>query len=199
MTRRPADSPTARRLALRHAGGLGLLLLGAATPLAAQTVYESRDKAGPVFSDQPSPGAKPVTIEPTNVIPATPAPPPASAPSATAAPATAYRSLVIAEPSNTGTLHSNTGAFEVRLRSSPGLRSSAGDRVRLTLDGNVLAGSYNTSRIRVTESDWQSAASGNVDHTLQAAIVDKSGQVLIESPPVVFYVHRATVGGRQNR
>jgi len=41
------------------------------------------------------------------------------------------------------------------------------------------------------------AAASNIadgEHTLQAAIVDKAGAVLIESEPVRFYVHRATVG-----
>ena len=175
----------------------GLAPIVFAATVAAQTVYESQGKSGPVFSDQPSPGAKPITVGPTNVVPSTP--PPAAQPD-TPAPPPSYRSLAVAEPENEGTIHSNTGAFEVRVRSSPGLRSSAGDRLRLVLDGNLLPGSYGSSRIRLTESDWQSAAGGGgVEHTLQAAIVDKTGRLLIESPPVTFYVHRAAVGGRRGR
>lgn len=207
----PIPARAALLPAFGHGGARGLplaaillvaLLGGAAPALHAQTVYESRDKSGtPTFSDQPSPGARPVTVGPANVVPSTAPPAQASAPaSAPAAPAPAYRTLTIVDPPNDGTVHSNTGAFEVQVRSSPGLRSGAGDRVRLVLDGNLLPGRFDSTRIRLTESDWQSAAGGGgVQHTLQAAIVDKSGQLLIESAPVVFYVQRATVGRRVPR
>ena len=34
----------------------------------AQTIYKSKDKEGPVFSDTPSPGAQPIYLPPANVI-----------------------------------------------------------------------------------------------------------------------------------
>lgn len=176
------------------------LLGGTALTAQSQTVYESRDKSGTAtFSDLPSPDARPVTVSPTNVVPSTPPPAQASAPAPANAPPP-YRRLTIVDPPNDGTVRSNTGAFEIQVRSSPGLRSSAGDRVRIVLDGVVLRGSYDSTQIRLTEGDWQTAAGGGgVQHTLQAAIVDKSGQLLIESAPVVFYVQRATVGRRVPR
>lgn len=201
MPARTALTPAFGNLALRSRRLVAALLVGGtALAVHAQTVYESRDKSGSAtFSDQPSPGARPVTVGPTNVVPSTPPPAQASAPSAAAAPPP-YRSLVVVEPPNDGTVHSNTGAFEIQVRPSPGLRSSAGDRVRIVLDGNVLPARYDSTRIRLTEGDWQAAAGGGgVQHTLQAAIVDKSGQLLIESAPVVFYVQRATVGRRVPR
>jgi len=36
-------------------------------------------------------------------------------------------------------------------------------------------------------------AAENVEHTLQAAIIDSTGAVLIEAAPVKFFAHRATV------
>jgi hypothetical protein len=169
-------------------------LLATFTALAfAQTpIYESKDKAGPVFSDQPSPGAKVVDPPSPNVIDtARPAPP---QPATSGAPAQRYTSLAVVSPARGGTLHSNTGALELRVRLSPGLRSGQGDRLRVKLDGTELPGRFRSDTIQITEADWQRAANPAVaEHTLQAAVVDGSGNVLIESPVSLFFVHRATV------
>ena len=54
---------------------IGLLLALCSALAAAQTtIYESQDKAGPVFSDQPSPGAKELSLPPPNVMPGNPLP-----------------------------------------------------------------------------------------------------------------------------
>jgi hypothetical protein len=157
--------------------------------LAKSTVYESKDKAGPVFTDKPAPGAAVVDVPPPNVVESpriAPVQPPASA-----RPAPAYRSLSIMSPADAGTLHTNTGAFDISARISPALR--AGDRIRVRLDGNLLPLSSGSPRLRVSEADWQAAADpASVEHSLQLAIVDKGGAVLIESAPVRFYVHRAS-------
>jgi len=173
--------------------GFCVALLAAAwcAPCAAQgTVYESKDKAGPVYSDRPSPGAKPVELAPPNVIqtPKAPAPRPASA-----TPAPNYSSLAITSPADEGTVHTNTGQFDVVLQSVPALRAKAGDRYRVTLDGNVLAKPYQTRTIRISDADWQAAAGTDAKHTLQVAIVGPAGATLIQSAPISFYAHRATV------
>ncbi len=171
------------------------VLAGVGTLAAAQgTVYESKDKAGPVFSGQPSytdqpSTAKPIAVPPPNLyqgLPSTPQSAPATAPAP-------YTALVISAPANGGTIHSNTGEFTVSTKATPALRASAGDRLQLKLDGNLLAARYQKSSARVTAAAWQAAASANTEHTLQSAIVDKSGAVLIESAPITFYAHRATV------
>jgi hypothetical protein len=168
----------------------GLLVLLAAGTLAAQTrVYESRDAAGPVFSDQPSPDAKPVEVPPTNVIESQ-RPPPVP----TAAPASAYKRLEIVDPPNEGTIHSNTGAFAIQWRVEPALNADSGHAVLVRIDGNVLDTRYSATPIDVTEGDWSRAAtSDDVQHSLQIAVVDGSGRVLIESSPTTFYMHRASV------
>jgi len=51
-----------------------LLAIGYTLAAAQSTIYELQDKAGPVFSDQPSSGAKPVELGPSNVIQTTPVP-----------------------------------------------------------------------------------------------------------------------------
>jgi len=158
---------------------------------AQDSVYKSKDKAGPVFSDEPSPGAKVIDLPPPNVIqtdpvPTMPAPPVDSAPPR-------YRSLTIQSPADGSTIHTNTGEFSVSVYVSPALRSGAGDRIRVKLDGNALPSSYRSAKFKVTPADWQGAATDRAEHTLQVALVDKAGSVLLESAPASFYAHHATV------
>ncbi len=159
----------------------------------AQTVYESKDKSGPVFSDKPSPGAKPLQLDPPNVVSppaATPSPPP---PAASAA---AYRRLVISSPANRDSLHSNDGAFGISARLSPPLRPN--DRVRVLIDGNLVPTVFRSASPRITAADWQATALGDRgEHTLQLAVVGADGVPAIESPVVSFYLHRAAVGGKR--
>jgi hypothetical protein len=190
---RPRPSSPKRRQLLGWCLGLG------AAPLAAQTpVYETRDKDGPVFSDRPSPGSTPVPVGRTNVIASPPAPAASDPTTGRDSAPPPYRTLRIATPANRGTVHSNTGAFEVVVQASPGLRAAAGDRIRLVLDGQMLPQPQPSNRIQLTPADWQAAAAAETNqHTLQAAVIDAEGRVLITSAPVVFYVQRAAVGGRR--
>lgn len=158
-------------------------------------VYESQDKAGPVYSDQPTPGARELVLPPPNVISAEPPAPQPPAAAGEAAPL--YRSLAVSSPADGDTLHSNTGAFELGVQVVPALRE--GDRIRVKLDGILLPERYTSTRIQVTEADWQTAARDDVEHTLQLAVVDEAGAVLIESGVTSFYLHRATVFRRLPR
>ena len=94
-------------------------------------------------------------------------------------------------------MHTNTGAFDVKVAVQPAL--NAGDVFVVALDGTALPGRYTSGDIAVTEQDFQSAATDNVQHQLQVAVVDAGGNVLITAGPVSFYVHRATVRGRSIR
>ena len=164
-----------------------IALLLPALAWAQSPIYESKDKAGPVFSDQPSPGAKRVPVPPPNVIVIEPSAPGASAPAAPFA----YRTFAIATPEPQGTIHSNTGAFPIELAIEPPLRK--GDILRVKLDGKLLDGRYSAPDVALTEADWAAAANlDNAEHRLQAAILDANGKLLAESAPVSFYVHRAT-------
>jgi hypothetical protein len=167
------------------------LLAAAQTP-----VYESKDKSGPVFSDQPSPGAKPLDLPAPNVIAL---PKPSSSPPAPASTASAagYSKLAIVAPASQGTIHTNTGAFTLQLQARPALRVQNSEAILIGLDGTRLAQRYTTTTIAIKEADWmRAAAAGVAEHSLQAAIVDRNGVVLIESAPVRFFVQRATVGAR---
>jgi hypothetical protein len=177
---------------MKHHWMIAAVLAAQATASLAQTVYESKDKAGPVFSDRPSPGAVVVPLEAPNVVSTPAAAPAPPAPAPTAAPA--YRRLVITRPAEQDMVHSNTGAFGVSANLTPPLRPN--DRVRVLLDGNLVPTVYRSTNLRISELDWQSAALGiNGEHTLQLAVVDADGTPLLQSVPVRFYVRGAAVGG----
>jgi hypothetical protein len=154
------------------------------------TVYETQDKKGPVFSDRPLPDSKAIDLGAPNVIDVTPVAP--APPAAQAAPPP-YSALAVTAPARGATLHTNTGAFTAGVKATPALRAGAGDRVRVALDGYVLPTRYRSTSIHITSADWQAAASDNVEHTLQVAIVDQAGMELVRSEPVTFYEQRATV------
>ena len=167
----------------------------------AQTVYESKDSAGPVFSDKPSPGATQVPLEQPNVVNTQPGGPSQAQqqqqqqqqqqPAAAAPP---YRRLVILRPANQDALHSNDGAFGISAQLSPPLRPN--DRIRVLIDGNLVPTVFRTANPRITANDWQAAALGDRgEHTLQLAVVDANGVPAIQSPVISFYLHRAAVGG----
>ncbi|MCU0921484.1 MAG: hypothetical protein MUF16_14320 [Burkholderiaceae bacterium] len=159
----------------------------------AQTVYESKDKAGPVFSDKPSAGAVPVEVQPGNVV-SPPVVKPAAPPAPSAAPT--YRRLVITRPAEQDMVHSNTGEFGVSASLSPPLRPN--DRVRVLLDGNLVPTVFRSTNLHLSRDDWQSAALGsNGEHTLQLAVVDADGKPWIESAPVRFYLRGTAVGGKR--
>jgi len=179
--RRQSREPTWRR---RHFLLAGLLVV---TQLAAQPVYESRDRAGPVFSDVPSPGARELQLPPANLMDSSAATPlPASPPAAAA-----YTSVQITQPADGGTVHSNTGQFAVALALEPPLRPERGDAIAVRLDGAVLPDRRTTLQFDVTADEWQMAARDQVEHTLEVAVVDRAGEALLVSAPVRFYVHRA--------
>jgi hypothetical protein len=155
-------------------------------------IYESRDKSGPSFSDQPSPGARPLDLSPLNVIegPGAP-PPPAAAPDAAPTP---YSQVSVVSPANGGTVWTNTGAFEMQASARPPLQTGRGDGFRVRIDGQVVPRTFSGAAISVSETDWARAeAADNVLHSLQVSIVDQGGAVLLESAPVQFYLRRHTI------
>ncbi len=157
----------------------------------AQIMYESKDKEGPVFSDTPSPGAQPVDLPPANVIDT-----PTLAQEQPQSAAPGYTAFTIFSPQDQGTLHTNTGEFQVILSLTPALIS--GNAISVSLDGKQLPTLRYSLQFNITSDEWQSAATDNVLHQLQVAVVDDSGNPLISANPVQFYVHRAFIR-RQER
>ena len=167
-----------------------LILLSPA--LACAQVYECPGQGGPVFSDTPCPGGKQMDLGPPNVID-TNAPSPQQA--ATQVTGSIYTTFSIVSPENGGTIHTNTGQFAVSLALTPALQG--GNASSVSLDGTQLPTLRYSLQFDITQEEWESAAAANVQHLLQASVVDRAGNTLIAGTPVQFYVHRAFI--RQER
>ncbi|MDD5250340.1 MAG: hypothetical protein PHY45_15260 [Rhodocyclaceae bacterium] len=96
----------------------------------------------------------------------------------------AYRSLRIVAPADQATIHSNEGKLEVAVALTPPLDVAAGDRVALTLDGKAAADAAAVS------IDLASLPRGT--HTIEAAVVDRDGRVLLRADPVTVYLWHAS-------
>jgi hypothetical protein len=172
-----------------------VLSLGSVLAAAQTTIYKSQGTDGPVYSDQPSPGAQEMALPPPNVIDVAPVPQ-QSADTPAAAPRDSYVQFAIVFPENNGAVHSNTGAFELQVQVEPPLQDQLGDAIVVTIDGNPLPQQYSGTTINITSADWAATSAGTAEHTLAATVVDQSGSPLISSAPVTFYMLRAT---RSNR
>ena len=105
-------------------------------------------------------------------------------PSWAAGEAVTYASLVITQPATEETIHDNTGALIVELALTPALQTEQGHRIKLLLDGTAMPVTGTTS-LTLVEIDRGT-------HTLQATVEDQSGEILIVSEPVNFYMWRAS-------
>ncbi len=161
-------------------------LLALASSVSAE-VYTWTDENGVRhFSDTPVKGAEQVKLPPPNRY--APAPPSSSSPPVVTPPpkvgskAFRYESIRIVFPEDGQTIRENDGRIEVNVALSPPLREVRGDRLEVVLDG---------TESRVTEGG--SVVFENVprgEHRLVARVLDAAGEVLVESAPVTFYLHR---------
>ncbi len=96
----------------------------------------------------------------------------------------AYDSIAVAQPANDATVFDNGGNVDVTVAVSPALDKGAGDRIELILDGRRVslqsAGQFKLSGIARGE------------HSLEARVVDGSGNLLISSSPVKFHMWQAS-------
>jgi len=166
---------------------LPALFLLSSAPAFAQAVYQCPGQDGPVFSDTPCPGGKQMDLGPPNVID-TNTPPSQQDTQPTPS---AYTAFTILSPENGGTIHSNTGQFAVSIGLTPSLQG--GNAISVSLDGTQLPTLRYSLQFDITQEEWESAAVANVQHLLQASVVDRSGNTLIAATPVQFYVHRAFI------
>lgn len=168
---------------------LTLLLLMLFTANAAGQVYKRIGPDGKVyFSDQPEPGATEIEVRPAPTVKLPPVPQRPPAARQQEAESAAYTAFAIVSPTNDQAIRANDGNVTVNLSLKPGLKS--GHTVVLNIDGedgeqvnsggSLTVGLSNLSRGR---------------HTIEAAVVDARGKVLIQSVPVSFNVLRVAVGG----
>ena len=95
-----------------------------------------------------------------------------------------YDSIAVVKPAGDATVFNNAGNVEVTVAVSPALRADAGDRIALILDGRRI------SVRRATHFKLSGITRG--EHTLEAQVVDSSGNALISSNPVKFHLWQAS-------
>jgi hypothetical protein len=151
-------------------------LVLASTSVQADKVYKWTDAQGNVlYTDQPRPGAQEVKI--------------AKQPPGVALRSFAsldkdrflYSAVTLHAPMNKATIRDNEGNVTVAVEVVPPLRAGQGDQIRLSLDGGALDTDLSSSEAVLPGLDQGT-------HTLQAAVMDKAGRVLIRSDPVEFYL-----------
>jgi hypothetical protein len=162
-----------------------LLVLLPAISLAATQVYKTVNPDGSItYSDEATPSAEVMMVQPVPTVPAYN--PPASDTATKKEPEERERALytqvkIIAPPSGE-TFYSGSGNLDVEVKTSPALIS--GHRVKIEIDGNL-----------VTEQRKTSFSLSNVDrgtHTLTATILDDKANELATAS-TTFTLHRPTV------
>ncbi len=165
------------------------LLLWCALGLASDKAYRWVDDNGVVhYSDRPREGAEEIRLrQPAGYAPVPrPAPAGTTEPQARAAP---YDSLDIVQPGQEETLWNIGGTLDVAVRVVPELRR--GDRIEVYYDGGRIEG----LGPRVTSFQLTDVFRG--EHRLRAAVFDATGQSVIESPEITFYVQQTSIQNPQ--
>ncbi len=170
---------------------LGSLLLLSWTVASGQ-IYRWVDEDGVVhYSDEPHPGAEEIELESAPTI-SMPQPAPIVRPQTAAEEegggTAAYESLAVAQPAAEETLWNIEGTLDVALDLQPPLRP--GHQVRVYFDGTPQT-------VSGTQFQLQEVYRG--EHNLQAEVLDESGNLLIRSEPIRFYVQQTSVLNPQRR
>lgn len=163
---------------------LALLPVLLCTDLFAQQVYLSIDKNGvPLYSDQPSVGAKKLQLNlsaqnlplHSDIQSITTEPQPKAAP--------AYH-LVIQKPAMAETVFSNPGEVAVHYQVEP--EPARGHQLVLRID--------NTKKI-ISEPNTELVLSSldRGEHQLQLSVLDQNGKLLAESLVITFYLRKTTI------
>lgn len=162
-----------------------LVVLFGLPMLAPAAIYKWVDADGTVhFSDTPREGAEEVHVAPPQIYTAPRVPPITPRPAAPEAPA-AYQRFELLAPTNDATLRENTGAVTLSFAVDPPLKTGAGHRLVVLLDGKP-----------VSEGRSATLTLENVDrgtHSLQGRIVDGRGKVLISSQSITVHLQRHSI------
>lgn len=162
-----------------------LLLLGGA---AHADVYKTITPSGEViYSDVRTSGARQMNVpEPQTYTPA-PLPvtviPQAEAEDDKKGP---YETFVIDSPVNDETIRNNLGNIEMLLTLEPELSAKDGHRIEYYVDNKVQGRKTVDLRKVLVDVD-------RGEHMLSAAVLDRSGKVIISTTPVKVFMHRASI------
>jgi hypothetical protein len=159
---------------------LVLLMILAVFPLYGADVYVTYDEFGnPIFSDQPTEGAKKMEVEDVMTIPAFRGPPPSGP---RPEPVQRYRQVTITSPKNDETYFRAEGDLVFSATIIPRLRPS--DTVIYYMNGQEIYSGKSTS-ISLGEVDRGT-------HILVVAVKDGAGNEVKRSEPVTFHMRQAS-------
>lgn len=167
--------------------GLLLMLLACSSAWSA-TVWKWVGSDGVVhYSDQPVPGAVQVDLNVQTYNASEAAIPTTqrsrSTPAKAAAPS--YQSIEITNPANEETIVNTGGQVSVSVTVEPGV--SPGDSILLEMDGQTVSQPHSTAT-QFALTDVPRGA-----HSLVASVVSSSGQRLIQSKNVTFFVQQHSI------
>lgn len=181
----------------RLALAVSICLLVVQAVALAQEVFVTRGAGGPVYSDKPQPGSRPVTLPELNVSPAVPLTK-AAVPAARKAPDEAgsraaavpgYQKFSIVFPEDNASVAANTALFEVRVALEPALQLGEGHAIMVSVNGRPVGQRFTATEFMIPPEFWgDTLPPANQRHQVDAAIVDGNGAVIRRAEPVTFYL-----------
>lgn len=139
------------------------------------------------FSDQPGPDAQQIEVAPAQTISLPPVPRQAKTSREQDQAGAVYTAISIVSPTSEQAIRANDGNVVVQLSLQPELKS--GHAITLTVDGE--------DGEAIKSGRGMSIALSNLSrgrHSVEAAVVDDAGKVLIRTDAVGFNVLRVAVG-----
>ena len=161
-----------------------ILIAAFSLPVSAAStkIYVWRNADGVlVFSDSPKPGAEEVEVKDPNIVSGSVD---TSILDITPKVIEEKYEVEISQPANNATIRDNTGSVHVQGRIMPIFKQ--GLKILLLLDGKPYgkAQRYSIFALRNIERG---------EHQIKLNLINNKGKVIASSPPVTFYMHRATV------
>lgn len=147
-----------------------------------KTVFMTLDKNNvPVFSDNPTPGSKPVTVrdQGNRMLSVTPT----NVPTKSGVETPAYE-LTLTRPQHKETIRDNNGTVYVSGQVSP--MFAQGLRVTLYLDNTMVAGPSGNANFILHNID-------RGEHQLRMELLDENGKLIAQTPETTIYLFRASV------
>lgn len=148
-------------------------------------IYQQVDENGHVsYTDQPpQKDSQPITFKPITVTPAfSPSAKSGNQTTGKTTTSTRYGSLALISPTNNAVIRANNGEVTVQLSSTPSLDSAAGDRYLILVNGQEKAKS--------TQTEITLPSLDRGQHTLSSQIIDKQGNVIATTAPLIIHVKR---------
>ncbi len=171
---------------------LGFLMFACAT--ASAEIYRSVGPDGQVtFSDQPSPNAERIQVQPASTVSLPPLPKQteeATPPKDQGEPEPfVYTEFSITSPTPEEGVRANNGNVTIQLSLQPPLQPD--HSIMLTIDGEDGKAEKNATSLSI---GLENLSRGR--HTVDATVLNRAGEPMVRTTPVSFFVLRVALGGK---